>query len=79
MLLHQERNEHLGMMLKKEYFLQRNLSIYRVVKDTGIEGRILCRTLAGRQKLPLKDAVLLALYLGEEDDFFAMKQLEYGL
>lgn len=53
MLLHQERNEHPGMMLKKEYFLQRNLSIYRVVKDTGIKGRILCRTLAGSQKLPL--------------------------
>lgn len=79
MLLHGERNDHLGMLLEKEYFLPRNLSIYRVVKDTGIEGRILCRTLAGRQKLQLKEAVLLARYFGEEDGFFAKKQLEYDL
>lgn len=79
MVPYAEGKDHLGMMLEREYFLPRQLSIYRVIKDTGIDGRILCRTLAGRQRLPLREALLLARYFGEEDDFFARKQLEYDL
>lgn len=72
-------SDHLGAMLLHDYFLPRNLSIYRVAKDTGIPRRVLTGTLTGRDHLPVRDAVLLARYFGEEDGLFAQRQLEFDL
>lgn len=72
-------SDHLGAMLMHDYFLPRNLSIYRVAKDTGIPRRVLTGTLTGRDHLPVRDAVLLARYFGEEDGLFAQRQLEFDL
>jgi plasmid maintenance system antidote protein VapI len=79
MTLHAREKDHLGAMLDRQYFLPRNLSIYRVAKDTGISPKILCGTLTGRMRLPIKDGLVLARYFGEEEGFFARMQLEYDL
>lgn len=76
---HAMKSDHLGAMLMHDYFLPRNLSIYRVAKDTGIPRRVLTGTLTGRDHLPVRDAVLLARYFGEEDGLFAQRQLEFDL
>jgi len=73
------KSDHLGAMLMDDYFLPRNLSIYRVAKDTGIPRRILTGALTGRDRLPVREAVLLARYFGEEDGLFAQRQLEFDL
>lgn len=71
--------DHLGKMLEENYFLPRKLTIYRVAKDTGIEKETICKVLTGRQPLRVKEAVLLARYFGEKEDFFAEMQLQYEL
>ena len=43
----------------------------QLAKDTGIDKKAMTRVLCGRESLPVKDAVLLARYFGEADDFFA--------
>ena len=74
-----EDHLHLGEMLDKKYFQPRQLTIYRVVKETGIDPKLLCGTLTGRQHLPIKEAILLARYFNEEDDCFVRDQLEFDL
>lgn len=74
-----EVKEHLGMMLEKEYFLPRKLTIYRVAKDTGVSKKMLCGVLSGRRRLPVQEALVLARYFGKEEEFFARTQLEYEL
>lgn len=73
------RQDHLGTLLDREFFLPRNLTIYRVAKDTGINPKLLCGTLTGRQILPVRDAITLARYFGVNEEFFAQKQLDYEL
>jgi addiction module HigA family antidote len=79
MLLNVEGKNNLGTMLEKEYFMPRKLSLYRVAKDTGVSKKTLCEILTGRQRLPVKEALLLARYFGVEEDSFARLQLEYDL
>ena len=71
--------EHPGTILMHNYFIPKNLTIYRVAKDTGIDKKAMTRVLCGRQSLPIKEAVLLARYFGEADDFFAGLQLRHDL
>ena len=73
------RQEHPGTLLMHSYFIPRNLTIYRVAKDTGIDGRAIARMLCGKQLLPTHDSVVLARYFGEADDFFADLQLRYDI
>ncbi len=79
MLLNVEGKNNLGTMLENEYFLPRKLSVYRVAKDTGVSKKALCEILTGRQRLPVKEAVVLARYFGVEEDSFARLQLDYEL
>lgn len=79
MLVNMEAKDHLGKMLEANYFSPRKLSIYRVAKDTCINTKTICGVLCGRKRLPVKEAVLLARYFGERDDFFAKMQLEADL
>ena len=79
MLLNREGKNNLGSMLEKEYFLPRKLSIYRVAKDTGVSKKNLCGIITGRQRLPVKEALVLARYFGVDEDSFARMQLEYDL
>ncbi len=74
-----EGHRHLGEMLDKRYFQPRQLTIYRVVKETGVNPKILCGALTGRQPLPIREAILLARYLGEDEDFLVKSQLEFDL
>jgi addiction module HigA family antidote len=71
--------EHPGTLLMHRYFIPKNLTIYRVAKDTGIDRRAMTRVLCGKQPLTTKDAVLLARYFGEADDFFADLQLRHDI
>lgn len=71
--------EHLGTVLDNNYFQPRKLSIYRVAKETGISKKALCGVLCGRLPLPVKEAMVLARYFGEKEDFFANMQLQYEL
>ena len=71
--------EHPGTMLMNQYFIPNNLTIYRVAKDTGIDKVAITRVLCGKQGLPTKEAVLLARYFGEKDDFFANLQLQHDI
>lgn len=76
MLPNVEVSTNLGTRLEKEYFQSRKLSIYRVAKDTGVSKKMLCGVLSGRQRLPVREALMLARYFGEAEDFFAKLQLE---
>lgn len=71
--------DHPGTVLMHNYLIPQNLSIYRVAKDTGIDKKTMTRVLCGRQALLVRDAVLLARYFGETDDFFAGLQLRHDL
>jgi addiction module HigA family antidote len=71
--------DHPGTVLMHNYFIPKNLTIYRVAKETGIDKKAMTRVLCGRESLPVKDAVLLARYFGEADDFFADLQLRHDL
>ena len=75
--MHAQENSHLATILAQNYFLPRNLSIYRVAKDTGIQGKLLCGILTGRQRLSVRETLLLDRYFNEEDGFFAKIQLDY--
>ncbi len=74
-----EDHKHLGAMLATQYFQPRQLTIHRVARETGVNPKLLCGTLTGRQRLPIKEAILLARYFGEEDDCFARDQLDFDL
>ena len=67
--------DHPGTFLMNQYFIPRNLTIYRVAKDTGIDRVAIARVLCGRQGLQTREAVLLARYFGEKDDCFASLQI----
>ena len=71
--------DHPGTVLMHHYLIPNNLTIYRVAKDTGIDKKAMTRVLCGRESLPVKEAVLLARYFGEADDFFASLQLRHDL
>nr|WP_321466437.1 HigA family addiction module antitoxin [uncultured Desulfobulbus sp.] len=71
--------DHPGTLLMHQYFIPRNLTIYRVAKDTGIDKVAITRVLCGRRGLQIEEAVLLARYFGENDHFFANLQLQYDL
>lgn len=73
------RQEHPGTLLMQRYFIPKNLTIYRVAKDTGIDKVAITRMLCGRQLLPTHDSILLARYFDEADDFFADMQLRYDI
>jgi addiction module HigA family antidote len=73
------KQEHPGSLLMHHYFIPRNLTIYRVAKDTGIDKVAMARLLCGKEKLQIKEAVLLARYFGEQDDFFASLQLQHDI
>ena len=79
MLSNADVNDHLGAMLHNDYFQPRNLTIYRVAKDTGIAKADLCGVLGGKKRLPVREALLLARYFGVEEDFFAAMQLRQEL
>lgn len=71
--------DHPGTLLMHRYFIPRNLTIYRVAKDTGIDKVAITRALCGKQALQIKDAIALARYFGEEDDYFAGLQLRHDV
>nr|WP_320011573.1 hypothetical protein [uncultured Desulfobulbus sp.] len=79
MSLQTTNQEHPGSLLMHQYFIPRNLSIYRVAKDTGIDKVAMTRLLCGKEKLQIKEAVLLARHFGEQDDFFASLQLQHDI
>lgn len=79
MSLQPSNHEHPGSLLMHQYFIPRNLTIYRVAKDTGIDKVAMARLLCGKERLQIKEAVLLARYFGEKDDFFASHQLQHEI
>ena len=71
--------EHPGKVLARDFFEPRHLTIYRVARETGIDRRAIGGVLTGKKPLPLREAVLLARYFGQEEDFFAQLQLRHDL
>ena len=79
MIANANHHEHLGTILERDYFQPRNLSIYRVSRDTGIAKETICRLLFKKQRLDTREALLLARYFNEEEDYFAKMQLQNEL
>ncbi len=71
--------QHPGSILMHEYFIPKNLTIYRVAKDTGINKVAITQVLCGKRGLQIDEAVLLASYFGEREDFFTNMQLQHDL
>lgn len=77
MTANEKTHEDLGTILERDYFQPRNLSIYKVSKDTGIPKETIYCVLFKKQRLDVKEALLLARYFEEEhDDIFAKMQLQ---
>jgi len=71
--------EHPGVILKEEFIDELDLSVYKVLKGTGINQTALGEITKGKRNISPINALKLANFFGLSEDYFATLQTHYNL
>ncbi|HOX13098.1 MAG TPA: HigA family addiction module antitoxin [Spirochaetia bacterium] len=68
-----------GEILRKRFMVPREISIYRLAKDSGIPATRVSGILRGRRKINAESALRLARYFGNDPEYWLDIQNRYDL
>ncbi len=73
------KNIHPGEVLKEEFLIPMNLSVYRLSKDTGLSQTRLSQIIKGLRSVTAETAVKLGKYFGITAEFWMNLQSFYDI